>query len=75
MGTTPGLKAFVAAVVGGVGSIPGAMVGGYLIGILETIVTFLGGSMYKDAAVYALLIVILLIMPSGLFGKNVKEKV
>ena len=75
MGTTPGLKAFVAAVVGGVGSIPGAMVGGYLIGILETIVTFLGGSMYKDAAAYALLIVILLIMPSGLFGKNVKEKV
>lgn len=75
MGTTPGLKAFVAAVVGGVGSIPGAMVGGYLIGVLETIVTFMGGSMYKDAAVYALLIVILLIMPSGLFGKNVKEKV
>lgn len=75
MGTTPGLKAFVAAVVGGVGSIPGAMVGGYLIGLLETIVTFMGGSMYKDAAVYALLIVILLIRPSGLFGKNVKEKV
>lgn len=75
MGTTPGLKAFVAAVVGGVGSIPGAMIGGYLIGLLETIVTFMGGSMYKDAAVYALLIVILLIKPSGLFGKNVKEKV
>lgn len=75
MGTTPGLKAFVAAVVGGVGSIPGAMLGGYLIGILETIVTFMGGSMYKDAAVYALLIVILLVRPSGIFGKNVKEKV
>lgn len=75
MGTTPGLKAFVAAVVGGIGSIPGAMVGGYLIGILETVVSFMGGSMYKDAAVYALLIVILLVLPAGLFGKNVKEKV
>lgn len=75
MGVTYGLKAFVAAVVGGVGSIPGAMVGGYLIGILETIVTYLGGSMYKDAVVYGLLIVILLVMPAGLFGKNVKEKV
>ena len=75
MGVTMGLKAFIAAVIGGVGSIPGAMVGGYLIGVLETIVTFMGGSMYKDAAVYALLIVILLIKPSGLFGKNVKEKV
>lgn len=75
MGTAPGLKAFVAAVVGGIGSIPGAMVGGFLIGILETIVTFLGYSMYKDAAVYALLIIILLVLPQGLFGKNVKEKV
>lgn len=75
MGVTYGLKAFVAAVVGGVGSIPGAMVGGYVIGILETIVTYLGGSMYKDAVVYGLLIVILLVMPAGLFGKNVKEKV
>lgn len=75
MGTTPGLKAFVAAVVGGIGSIPGAMIGGYLIGVLETIVSFLGGSSYKDAAVYALLIVILLVLPSGLFGKNTKEKV
>ncbi|MCW6652699.1 branched-chain amino acid ABC transporter permease [Aerococcaceae bacterium NML210727] len=75
MGTTPGLKAFVAAVVGGIGSIPGAMIGGYLIGVLETIVSFLGGSTYKDAAVYALLIIILLVLPAGLFGKNVKEKV
>lgn len=51
------------------------MIGGYLIGVLETIVSFLGGSSYKDAAVYALLIVILLVLPSGLFGKNTKEKV
>ena len=75
MGTAPGLKAFLAAVIGGIGSIPGAMVGGYLIGILETLVTVLGFSNYKDAVVYALLIIILLVLPSGLFGKNVKEKV
>lgn len=75
MGTVPGLKAFVAAVVGGIGNIPGAMVGGYLIAILETIVTAFGGAMWKDAVVYALLIIILLVMPAGLFGKNVKEKV
>lgn len=75
MGTAYGMKAFIAAVVGGVGSIPGAMVGGYLIGLLETIVTFLGWSSYRDAAVYVLLIIILLVLPSGLFGKNEKEKV
>ena len=75
MGMVPGLKAFVAAVVGGIGSIPGAMIGGYLIGVLETIVNMMGGSAYKDAAVYGLLIVILLFLPAGLFGKNVKEKV
>ena len=75
MGIAYGLKAFVAAVVGGIGSIPGAMVGGYLIGLLETIVTFLGWSTYRDAAVYGLLIVILLVLPSGLFVKNVREKV
>lgn len=74
MGTVYGLKAFVAAVVGGVGSIPGAMIGGYLIGLLETIVTFLGWSTYRDAAVYALLIIILLILPAGLLGKILKRK-
>lgn len=75
MGVAMGLKAFIAAVIGGVGSIPGAMVGGYLIGVLETIVTVMGGSMYKDAVVYGLLIVILLVLPSGLFGKSSTEKV
>ena len=75
MGTMPGLKAFVAAVVGGIGSIPGAMIGGVLIGVLETLVTALGYSMYKDAAVYALLIMILLVLPQGILGKNKKEKV
>lgn len=75
MGATPGLKSFIAAVVGGIGSIPGAMVGGYLIAILEAVVTFLGGSRYKDAVVYALLIIVLLVKPSGLFGKRQSEKV
>lgn len=75
MGTVPGLKAFVAAVLGGIGSVPGAAIGGFLIGMLETITNALGFSMYKDAVVYAVLIIILLILPAGLLGKNVKEKV
>ena len=75
MGIVPGLKAFVAAVLGGIGSIPGAMIGGYVIGLLETFVSYLGFSPYKDGVVYFLLFVILLVLPAGLFGKNVKEKV
>ncbi|UJF15460.1 branched-chain amino acid ABC transporter permease [Jeotgalibaca sp. MA1X17-3] len=75
MGVTLGLKAFVAAVFGGIGIIPGAMVGGYLIGIIETIVSAYGGSMFKDAVVYLILILILIVKPSGIFGKNSKEKV
>lgn len=75
MGTVPGLKAFVAAVLGGIGSVPGAAVGGFLIGMIETITNALGLSMYKDAVVYAVLIIILLILPAGILGKNVKEKV
>ena len=75
MGVAPGLKAFVAAVFGGIGIIPGAMVGGYLIGIIETIVSAFGGSMFKDAVVYLILIIILIVKPSGLLGKNIKEKV
>lgn len=75
MGMTPGIKAFVAAVVGGIGSVPGASVGGFLIGILETATQAVGLSAYKDAAVYVVLIVILLVLPSGIFGKRTKEKV
>ncbi|MGP6140475.1 MULTISPECIES: branched-chain amino acid ABC transporter permease [unclassified Jeotgalibaca] len=75
MGVTPGLKAFVAAVFGGIGIIPGAMLGGYLIGIIETMVSAYGGSMFKDAVVYLILIIILIVKPSGILGKNVKEKV
>ena len=75
MGMTPGLKAFIAAVFGGIGIIPGAMVGGLSIGIAETLVIAYGSSLYKDAIVYVILILILIIKPAGLFGKNTKEKV
>jgi branched-chain amino acid transport system permease protein len=75
MGMMPGLKAFVAAVFGGIGSIPGAMIGGLAIGIMETLVAGYGNSMYRDAAVFAFLILILLFKPSGLLGKNEREKV
>ncbi len=75
MGVMPGLKAFVAAVFGGIGSIPGAMIGGLSIGVMETLVSGYGNSMYRDAAVFAFLIIILILKPSGLLGKNTKEKV
>jgi branched-chain amino acid transport system permease protein len=75
MGLMPGLKAFVAAVFGGIGVIPGAMFGGVSIGLIETFVSGLGGSMYRDAVVFAILIIILIIKPSGLLGKDTGEKV
>ncbi|MCY7023878.1 MULTISPECIES: branched-chain amino acid ABC transporter permease [Streptococcus] len=75
MGMTPGIKSFVAAVLGGIGIIPGAALGGFVIGLLETFATALGLSDFRDAIVYAILIVILLIRPAGILGKNVKEKV
>lgn len=75
MGVIPGLKAFVAAVFGGIGLIPGAMIGGYFIGTVEVFVSGYGNSMYKDAVVFAILIVILIVKPAGLLGKNTKEKV
>ena len=75
MGIIPGLKAFIAAVIGGIGIIPGAMFGGYLLGITETMVSAYGYSLYKDAVAFALLIIMLLIKPKGLLGKNVREKV
>lgn len=75
MGMTAGLKAFIAAVFGGIGSIPGAMIGGLFIGIAETMVTAYGSSLYKDAIVYIILILILILKPAGLLGKNVREKV
>jgi branched-chain amino acid transport system permease protein len=75
MGIMPGLKAFVAAVLGGIGNVPGAVVGGLMIGIIES---FVGGSAYsnyRDAIAFVILIVILLFRPSGLFGKYEPEKV
>ncbi len=75
MGILPGLKAFVAAVLGGIGIIPGAMVGGLLLGMIEALVSAAGFSLWRDAAAFVVLILILLFMPQGLFGKNKKEKV
>jgi len=75
MGILPGLKAFVAAVFGGIGLIPGAFIGGYFIGAIETFVSGSGFSMYRDAVVFALLILILIVKPVGLLGKNAREKV
>lgn len=75
MGMTPGIKAFVAAVLGGIGLIPGAALGGFVIGIIETVVQALGFSAFRDAAVYAILIIILIIRPAGILGKSTREKV
>jgi len=75
MGIMPGLKAFVAAVLGGIGNVPGAVVGGLVIGIIES---FVGGSQFsnwRDAIAFVILILILLFRPSGLFGKSQAEKV
>ena len=75
MGMLPGIKAFVAAVFGGIGIIPGAMIGGFGIGLIETLVSGYGSSMYKDAVVFAILILVLIFKPAGLLGKNTREKV
>ena len=74
-GAMPGIKAFVAAVFGGIGSIPGAMVGGILLGIIEIFGKAYISSQVADAIVFAVLIVELLVKPTGLFGKNIQEKV
>lgn len=75
LGVMPGLKAFVAAVLGGIGSIGGAMIGGYTIGVVETFTKAYISSMWSDAIVFGILIFVLLFKPSGILGKNVKEKV
>ena len=75
MGSMLGLKAFVAAVLGGIGSIPGAMIGGFAIGVVETLVTAAGLSTWKDGVVFAILIVVLLLKPTGILGKQITEKV
>jgi branched-chain amino acid transport system permease protein len=75
VGAMPGLKAFVAAVFGGIGSIPGAMIGAFLIGISENLIKALGYSTFSDAFTFALLIFILLAKPTGLFGEKTLDKV
>ena len=74
-GAMPGLKAFVAAVFGGIGSIPGAVIGAFIIGICETIVKSTSYSIFSDAFTFVLLIVILMVKPTGLFGEKVTDKV
>jgi branched-chain amino acid transport system permease protein len=75
MGIMPGLKAFVAAVLGGIGNIPGAMLGGFIIGIAEVMVVGYLESTYRDAIAFSILILILLLKPSGIMGKGLVEKV
>ena len=75
MGSMLGLRAFIAAVIGGIGVIPGAMIGGFIIGIAEALIKRYISSAMADAIVFALLIIVLLVKPSGLLGRNEREKV
>ena len=75
MGIMYGLKAFVAAVLGGIGNIPGALLGGVLIGLAETFVVGYLSPTYRDAIAFAILIVLLLFRPQGILGSTVREKV
>ncbi|WP_294345166.1 branched-chain amino acid ABC transporter permease [uncultured Clostridium sp.] len=75
MGVVPGLKAFIAAVLGGIGSIPGALIGGILIGLTETLTKAYISTTLSDAIVFGILIIILLVKPSGILGKKSNEKV
>ena len=75
MGMMPGLKAFVAAVLGGIGSIPGAMLGGFILGITETFTRGFISSQYSDAITFSILIIVLLFKPAGILGKKTRVKV
>ena len=75
MGSLPGLKAFIAAVLGGIGIIPGAMLGGLLMGVAESMTKGYISSSLADAVVYGILIIVLLVKPAGLLGKKTSEKV
>ncbi|MCR5501636.1 MAG: branched-chain amino acid ABC transporter permease [Lachnospiraceae bacterium] len=74
-GAMPGIKAFVAAVLGGIGSIPGAMIGGLLLGVIESLSKRYISTQLSDAIVFSILIIVLLIRPTGLLGKKIQEKV
>ena len=74
-GSMPGIKAFVAAVFGGIGSIPGALVGGILLGVIEILSKYYISSQLSDAIVFGMLIVVLVLKPTGIFGKKIQEKV
>ncbi|MGN0335161.1 MAG: branched-chain amino acid ABC transporter permease [Lachnospiraceae bacterium] len=75
VGSMPGIKAFVAAVFGGIGSIPGAMIGGILLGVIENLSKAYISSQLSDAIVFSVLIIVLLVKPTGILGKNIQEKV
>lgn len=75
LGSMPGLKAFIAAVLGGIGIIPGAMIGGFIIGMIETISKSYISSQWTDAIVFGILILVLILKPTGILGKNEREKV
>lgn len=74
-GSTPGIKAFIAAVVGGIGSVPGAVVGALIIGVVESIAKSFGLADYSDVISFALLVIILVVKPTGIFGEKITEKV
>ena len=74
-GSMPGIKAFVAAVFGGIGSIPGAFIGGILLGVIEILTKAYISSQMSDAIVFSVLIIVLLVKPTGILGKKINEKV
>ncbi|SFK41934.1 amino acid/amide ABC transporter membrane protein 1, HAAT family [Lachnospiraceae bacterium KH1T2] len=74
-GAMPGIKAFVAAVLGGIGSIPGAMIGGLILGIIEILGKTYVSSQLSDAIVFGILVIVLIVKPTGILGKNIQEKV
>ena len=75
VGAIPGIKAFIAAVFGGIGSVPGAVIGAFIIGICENIIKALHLTTFSDAFTFALLILVLCVKPTGLFGEKLEEKV
>ena len=74
-GSMPGIKAFVAAVFGGIGSIPGAFIGGVLLGVIESLARAYISSQLSDAIVFGVLVIVLLVKPTGILGKKINEKV